>query len=78
MTGSWNYRVIEFKEGGALCRQISEVYYENNVPYAYTEDPAGVSWNDVEGDAPHETLERMKTALDKPVLTEEDFKSFSD
>jgi hypothetical protein len=51
------------------------VYCDNGVPTAYTTNPAVVMWDPEEGDgAGDRTVERMREALGKPVLTEEDFR----
>ena len=68
---TWNYRVIEFPDVEPY-RQIHEVHYEDGKPSTYTYRPAGVSWYISED--PGDILEMMKLALDKPVLTPEDFR----
>lgn len=81
---TWNYRVIERvtplkTQPGAtdVYRAIHEVHYESDGrPVAYSEDPATIGWDPAEGDdAPLAILDRMREALTKPVLTEQDFQS---
>lgn len=72
----WNYRVIEFfdPENDKPWRAIHEVYYENGKPKYYTENPASIVFDlDESTDDIKEEIERMKSALDKPVLIEKDF-----
>jgi hypothetical protein len=75
MSGTWNYRVIEFVEANDnTFRQIHEVHYnENGKPVLYSGDPAVVVWDVAEENAGHDILSRMKEALTKPVLVETDF-----
>lgn len=70
----WNHRVIEFVEpDGTPWRAIHEVHYDDQGrPYAYTESPADVSGANNEELAA--TLERMRRALERPHLVEDDFK----
>jgi hypothetical protein len=70
---TWNYRVIETGAGDETSRAIHEVHYEDGVPVAYTENPAPIVWES-DDEEPKRVLERMREALDKPVLREEDFK----
>lgn len=70
---TWNYRVIEKEHDGEISRAIHEVHYENDVPVAYTENPASIVW-EADDEEPKRVLERMREALDKPVLREEDFR----
>lgn len=74
---SWNYRVIEFvDEQGYPWRAIHEVHYDDaGKPVSYTEDAASVISSDGAGiNAPLAwVLEKMREALDKPVLVETDF-----
>jgi hypothetical protein len=69
---TWNYRVIETVHDGDVSRAIHEVHYDNGVPISYTENPAGVAW-ETDDDEPRRMLDRMREALDKPVLREADF-----
>ena len=72
----WNYRVIEF-----MCpvdkepwRAIHEVYYdEDGKPCLYTEKPAEVSSSEADGFDLSVVLDRMRLALELPVLVERDF-----
>jgi hypothetical protein len=68
----WNYRVLQKRGDGEVFYQIHEVYYdEEGRPRAATVDPPGVhgdSLEDLEW-----SLEQMKLALTKPVLTDQDF-----
>lgn len=77
---SWNYRVIECKApDGEHYRAFHEVHYKHGVPVSYSENSAVISWAVSEGDeAPMRALERMREALGKPVLTDEDFPSLPD
>lgn len=69
---TWNHRVIEHEADGEKWRAIHEVYYDDaGAPWAYTANPVGVTWN--EDDDPLVTLDRMRKALDAPVLRESDF-----
>lgn len=81
---TWNYRVIERvtplkTPSGAtdVYRAIHEVHYESDGrPVAYSEHPATIGWDPAEGnDAPLAILDRVREALTKPVLTEQDFQS---
>lgn len=68
---SWNYRVIAVDYGDDVEYGIHEVFYTGDTPVAYTEEPVPVI-----GNTPEElafTLEYMKQALDRPILTYEDF-----
>ena len=75
MSAYWNYRVIEFVESnGDQFRQIHEVHYDaNDKPKAYSEAPAVIMWDVSEENAAIEILEKMKEALNKPVLIKSDF-----
>lgn len=72
----WNYRVIEHLspiEGEPPFFQIHEVYYTDSVPHSYTVNGANVG-----GETKDEmlaVLERMKNALDKPLLKATQFTS---
>lgn len=65
----WNYRVMKTVEQGEDVLSIVEVYYEDGEKKGYT-DPVHVSTND----DLKLMLELMQQALDKPVLTPEDFR----
>lgn len=72
---TWNYRVISFRHGEEAWCAIHEVYYDDGVPTGHTVEPAVAIWDPAEGeDAGVRTLERMREALAKPVLTESDFR----
>lgn len=75
---SWNYRVIEFvDEAGEPWRAIHEVHYDpEGNPNGYGEEPAAVTSTDDAGTNASLSwvLDRMREALDKPVLVERDFK----
>lgn len=72
---TWNYRVISFRHGEDAWCAIHEVYYDNGTPTAYSSTPAVAMWDPQEGDgAGNRTLDRMREALGKPVLTEGDFR----
>jgi hypothetical protein len=73
---SWNHRVIEFRDpDGSVWRAIHEVHYDDaGLPVAYTEGHAVVI-ADAEN-CPEEMiriLDRMRAAVEKPVLIEKDF-----
>lgn len=71
----WNYRVMEFNTPDGSWRAIHEVHYDDEGrPRAYTENPTQLVWEVDEGDgSPKTTIERLREALDKPVLTPADF-----
>lgn len=68
---SWNYRVIAFKSNDEIFMRICEVYYdENKKPNGYIAEKVfigdsvkGLNW----------TLNKMKLALKKPILSAEKF-----
>ena len=62
----WNYRILAKENDEELYFQLHEVYYENDVPYAYTSDPVAVE-SETLTDLKL-TLKYMKHALKKPVL----------
>jgi hypothetical protein len=71
----WNYRVLEFTAGEESWRAIHEVYYQDDVPMAYTADAATIQWDLDAGDGSALTiLDRMRDAISKPVLREADFR----
>lgn len=73
---TWNYRVMEFESpDGYKWRSFHEVHYENDVPVLYTENPTGLQWdvNEDGTDGSLIILDRLREALDKPVLTQRDF-----
>lgn len=71
----WDYRVIEFvTPDGQPWRAIHEVHYENNVPWGYSEGHAAVTSDAEDMDAGLRwVLDRMREALEKPVLVDRDF-----
>lgn len=68
---SWNYRVIAINYGDEVEYGIYEVYYEGDTPVARTENPVPIVGNTTEELA--FSLEYMKQALEKDVLTDEVF-----
>lgn len=68
---SWNYRVFAIDYGDEVEYGIYEVYYEGDNVVARTENPVPVVGNTIEELA--FSLEYMKQALDKDVLTDEVF-----
>lgn len=71
---TWNYRVLSFTHGEDAWCAIHEVYYDDDVPTAYSSSPAVVLWDpNGEDGAGIRIVERMMEALGKPVLTEGDF-----
>ncbi len=70
---SWNYRVIKFcRLGLEEYFEIHEVHYDkDDKPTSYTESASDIVSESLEGIQWH--LDRMREALDKPVLTPEDF-----
>ena len=68
---SWNYRIIAINYGEEVEYGIYEVYYEGDTPVARTENPVPIAGNTTEELA--FSLEYMKQALDKDVLTDEVF-----
>ncbi|WP_233874416.1 hypothetical protein [Paraburkholderia adhaesiva] len=72
----WNYRVMEFDGGGETRREFREVYYRNGRPEGYSSVAASPVWDaDAGGEAARRTLERMREALERPVLRPEDFRN---
>ena len=71
---TWNYRVISFNRHEGAWLAIHEVHYRDGVPVMYSLGPAVILWDaEEDGDAGRRCLDRMREALDKPVLTESDF-----
>lgn len=72
----WNYRIIEFPGNGdePAWRELREVYYdESGKPSAYGA-AAQVAWSVDENPAtPLHIVERMREAINKPVLDVRDF-----
>jgi hypothetical protein len=76
----WNYRVIEFVDPHTEepWRGIFEVYYDDEGrPNGYLEEPSDVvSYDSGGNEAPGGlawVLDRMREALERPVLVEKDF-----
>ena len=71
---SWNYRVLRKEDiCGDAYYEIHEVYYDEvGEPNGYTMDPIAPVGDNIED--LRETLYKMLRDLDKPVLTEADFK----
>lgn len=69
---TWNHRVMKHRDGDEDFFMIHEVHYDDDRPVAYTQDGVAVGGGDFE--ELRETLRRMELALEKPVLTPEDFK----
>jgi hypothetical protein len=62
----WNYRVIKYTTGEFM---LHEVYYENDgdaLPTSISSNAAVVIGDDI--DEMKRVIEKMKEALDKPVL----------
>lgn len=73
---NWNYRIVEFDAGQdePAWRELREVFYDDaGQPCAYG-GVGQVTW-DAEEDSqvPYAILERMRSALDKPLLYARDF-----
>ena len=63
---SWNHRVVKHKSEDGVFYSIHEVYYEDDVPVAFTERPVpamGESHEDLMKD-----MINQMSALTKPVL----------
>lgn len=78
----WKYRVMEFTAEGETFRAIHEVHYGNDgKPKSYSEPAASVTADIFDADGQDAstrgslewTLDRMREALDKPVLQASDF-----
>lgn len=70
----WNYRVMKTVMGsGEILHGIHEVYYIDGEPSSYSSTEAVVGW-DEDLAYGNTILDNMRKALDKPVLTVEDFK----
>jgi hypothetical protein len=71
---NWNYRVMEFESGDDVYHEIREVYYDSEGnPNGYTARTAGVGSDSANGLS--WVLDRMREALDKPVLKPSDCQS---
>ncbi len=76
---TWDYRVMSFNDGEDAWQAIHEVQYLGDVPVMFSLGPVVVLWNSEEdGEAGRRCVERMREALDKPVLTPSDFPQTSD
>lgn len=73
----WNYRVIEYTDDdGEVIQSIHSVHYRDDVPEFYSEMPVEMwSCDGVGGDVCGLAwmLDKMREALEKPVLRLEDF-----
>ncbi|QBQ95920.1 hypothetical protein [Paraburkholderia pallida] len=69
----WNYRVMEFHEGGETWREFREVYYRNGEPEGYSSVYASPCWDD-DDEAARRILDRMRDALARPILRPGDFR----
>lgn len=80
--GHWNYRVMEFppeRDDESPIRAIHEVYYrDDGQPRAYTVNPADVTSEGLGNEGLALVLDRMREALDKPVLRPSDFPDTDD
>ena len=66
MRNYWNYRVMAKEYKGETWFDIHEIYYKNDIPVSYSEDPAiigGDSLNDI-----NNVLSLMTECLKKPIL----------
>ena len=72
----WNHRVVNCpsENGGEDYFTFKEVYYHNNEPYAYNNPFMG--GDNIE--ELQELLMRLHTALQSPVLHENDFKEVNE
>lgn len=79
----WNHRIVRrYAPNGLDYLEITEVYYNGGKPNTFVIDPSSpfVALADFETDEERiaslrETLDRMRLALDKPILDERvDFK----
>ena len=62
----WNYRIMCQEYQGEMHYAIHEVHYENETPKSYTENPAALISDDIEGFS--ELLGFLQVALGKPIL----------
>lgn len=71
-SGGWNYRVVRRQGPDGPVFGIHEVYYNGeDEPRSCTKKPVGPMSDDVE--ELMKEIDRMKQALDKPVLDYEEF-----
>ncbi len=76
MSKTWDYRIIEsVHPHNRVVHTICEVAYENDKLSYYSYEPAIVAAlaNATTKEALGTTLDRMRKALDKPVLKHKDF-----
>lgn len=74
MSNTWNYRVVRHKsqrEGWPDHLQIHEVHYENDKPVSVSADGARIGGDNV--DEIKWALERIREALEKPILEYDSF-----
>ncbi|CAB3740989.1 hypothetical protein LMG22037_06440 [Paraburkholderia phenoliruptrix] len=65
----WEYRVIEYEEGGEIWRELREVHYVTDHGIGCSDTGACVRWTPEEGEqAGASILDRMRVALTRPVL----------
>jgi len=62
----WNHRVIQHVYPTETYYQIHEVFYENNKPKSWTEDPVRVGGEDIK--SIKWTLKMMNRCLKRPIL----------
>lgn len=78
---NWNIRIVEFDagQGEPAWRELREVFYDDaGQPSAYG-GLGHVTWDAGEdSQVPYTILERMRDALDKPVLYARDFNPVSE
>ena len=68
----WNYRVIQFMDGGEPYLRVHEVYYgDDGKPCAYGQNVASIESETTEGIG--HVLDEMKRALELPILKAADF-----
>lgn len=77
LSSHWNYRLIRFTAPNDLDSWVAihEVHYTDNQPAGYSESPVNVMWTASEGgpEVGAEIIAKMKTALEKPILSVQDF-----
>lgn len=67
---NWDYRVIAYEENSEILYEIRPVIYTEGLPTAYGE-PATIIWSP--GESPIEIINRLRSSLTKPYLSEEIF-----
>lgn len=68
---SWNYRVLKSKDGDNDLLRIVEAYYNSDGElrsYGEASAPVGETLEEIQN-----VLDKMKTALDKPIISIKDF-----